>query len=306
MLQYDWNDRPERIPVAGSCIIETAESGQGVFLTRRAGHLRTFPRLWVPPGGHVDQHETMETAIKREVEEETGLSSDDSHKALLHSNFTKLCAWESAYPGVAVANVAPKRHHLVVYFLAKLKQNLPTLDPNRIDPDSELLREELDFKPPLFEVNLEEKEVSSCVWLSRAQAQALVQDANDADKLFRVCDPADFASAGKLVRQAFKGRSLDSLPEKFLRDTSWRHCLEFPTADLVQRLGPCWYWHVSTKQWILRPFGELFQGMISGFRTPSQSPERPANSSFIPSPPSRCSIGCLFAIESWLKLTHKQ
>ena len=34
-------------------------SDRKVLLTRRAAHLRTFPGIWVPPGGHVESGETV-------------------------------------------------------------------------------------------------------------------------------------------------------------------------------------------------------------------------------------------------------
>lgn len=40
-----------RIPVAVSVIIESAD--HHILLTRRPAHMRTSPKLWVPPGGHL-------------------------------------------------------------------------------------------------------------------------------------------------------------------------------------------------------------------------------------------------------------
>ena len=49
-------------------------STQEILLTKRSSTLSTFPGAWVIPGGHVEQYETRERAIIREVQEETGLN----------------------------------------------------------------------------------------------------------------------------------------------------------------------------------------------------------------------------------------
>lgn len=47
----------------------------GVVLLRRAQHDQAFNR-WILPGGHVDRGEEMESAVLREISEETGLAVD--------------------------------------------------------------------------------------------------------------------------------------------------------------------------------------------------------------------------------------
>ena len=47
----------------------------GVVLLRRAQHDQAFNR-WILPGGHVNRGEEMETAVLREIGEETGLPSE--------------------------------------------------------------------------------------------------------------------------------------------------------------------------------------------------------------------------------------
>ena len=46
-----------------------------VLLTRRAQHMRTFPGVWVPPGGGVEAGDAeMIDAAVRELREETGVA----------------------------------------------------------------------------------------------------------------------------------------------------------------------------------------------------------------------------------------
>ena len=46
-----------------------------MLLTRRAAHMRTFPGVWVPPGGGVEAGDAgMVDAALRELREETGVA----------------------------------------------------------------------------------------------------------------------------------------------------------------------------------------------------------------------------------------
>ena len=47
-------------------ILESRDSQ--VLLTRRAAHMRTFPGVWVPPGGHIELGETLLEAGLRELQ----------------------------------------------------------------------------------------------------------------------------------------------------------------------------------------------------------------------------------------------
>lgn len=45
--------------------------------------MRTFPGVWVPPGGHVELGETLLQAGLREMKEETGIQIEESSANIL-------------------------------------------------------------------------------------------------------------------------------------------------------------------------------------------------------------------------------
>ena len=76
-------------------------------------HMRTFPGVWVPPGGHIELNETILEAGLRELREETGLKLDDPAHHLLG-------LWESVYPHKLEFG-DPIRQHIVAYLAVKSK-----------------------------------------------------------------------------------------------------------------------------------------------------------------------------------------
>ena len=60
----------------GVVVILESRDGE-VLVTRRAKHMRTFPGIWVPPGGHIELGETLLEAGMRELQvSETDSDSD--------------------------------------------------------------------------------------------------------------------------------------------------------------------------------------------------------------------------------------
>ena len=51
----------------GVVVILESRDGE-VLVTRRAKHMRTFPGIWVPPGGHIELGETLLEAGMRELQ----------------------------------------------------------------------------------------------------------------------------------------------------------------------------------------------------------------------------------------------
>lgn len=138
-----------------SIILESCDGK--VLLIRRASHLRTFPGIWTPPGGHVEENETIEGAALREFAEETGLviKSEDCQNGKLQM----LALWESTYPPLLSLGL-PIRHHIVVYFYAKMKKPISA--------------EHLDS-----ELKLDPEEVGASVWLDRNIAEVIASTYED-------------------------------------------------------------------------------------------------------------------------------
>ena len=78
--------------------------------------MRTFPNVWVPPGGSIEAgDESLLAAGLRELREEVGI--DLTNSAVTQSR--PLCLWESVYP-TSLEGGQPRRQHCVVYFLVKV------------------------------------------------------------------------------------------------------------------------------------------------------------------------------------------
>lgn len=68
-----------RRPAAVGLVLLPDEHGRPCFLlTRRAKTLRNHAGQWALPGGRIDTGESVEAAVRRELEEEIGLSLDDT------------------------------------------------------------------------------------------------------------------------------------------------------------------------------------------------------------------------------------
>ncbi|XP_069138633.1 nucleoside diphosphate-linked moiety X motif 17-like [Argopecten irradians] len=138
------------IDVGAAVILESADNK--VLLTRRAKTLRTFPGIWVPPGGHVEKDETFIEAGLRELHEETGLKILPSQ--CVGGNVQVLALWESVFPPKLTLGL-PKRHHIVVYLYGKLTSDLT----------SDVLTKRIKLQP---------EEAEACLWLDQRSVQGIV------------------------------------------------------------------------------------------------------------------------------------
>jgi 8-oxo-dGTP pyrophosphatase MutT (NUDIX family) len=121
-----------------------------LLVTRRPSYMRSFPSAWVLPGGGVQAtDDSLEAALSREVQEETGLSIDES-------NWKYASLWESVYPttilpGSTTHNI--QAHHLCLYMIGEADH--------------------------ISKLELCEKEVDAAVWLEPVMVQNILQATHD-------------------------------------------------------------------------------------------------------------------------------
>ncbi|XP_071549467.1 nucleoside diphosphate-linked moiety X motif 17-like isoform X2 [Panulirus ornatus] len=126
------------VDVGVAVLLESSD--KRLLLTRRPAHMRTFPGTWVPPGGHIEDGESLVDAVLRELEEETGLVVTEEERQSCHI----LGLWESVFPPLLSLG-HPKRHHVVIYLHMVLERS------------SEKLQNQLKLCP---------EEVDAAMWLS--------------------------------------------------------------------------------------------------------------------------------------------
>ncbi len=135
-------------------VVVLLECDGHVLLTQRAAHMRSFPSVWVAPGGHIDNGEVALEAAVRELREEVGVALDG------HC-LQPLAAWGSAFPVRYDPQTPPKRQHFVLYFHATL-------------PSSQGAAHE-ESTQVLPELHLQEDEVGAHAWVSAGQIEAMLQ-----------------------------------------------------------------------------------------------------------------------------------
>jgi 8-oxo-dGTP pyrophosphatase MutT (NUDIX family) len=91
------------VPATVAAVTIPVNANGDVLLTQRAFR-GMYDGMWVFPGGHVDKGESLMTAAAREINEETGLTIDDS-------SLKPLAVWEGAVS-------SKKKQFCVVFFAA--------------------------------------------------------------------------------------------------------------------------------------------------------------------------------------------
>lgn len=64
------------------------EKDNCILLGQKAKNRGPYPNQWHIPGGGIENHETLETALRREILEETGLDINILDKLLPYEDFT--------------------------------------------------------------------------------------------------------------------------------------------------------------------------------------------------------------------------
>lgn len=101
--------------VSVAAMITRIENGeQQILLTKRSPNMPTFPGAWVLPGGHVDEYETREQAVIREVKEETGLTFYPTLFGVYDEIFKelKIHAVVTVYVGTSDGDVVADEHEV--------------------------------------------------------------------------------------------------------------------------------------------------------------------------------------------------
>ena len=130
------NDIPGKtMPIQVASVVLLESSDSMVLLTKRPTSMRTFPNVWVPPGGQVEDEESLFDAALRELKEETNLD----YEGIDVGQPNLLGLWESGFPLQFTPQCPPKRHHVVSYvhfkapFTAAQLNTKLKLQPSEVD-----------------------------------------------------------------------------------------------------------------------------------------------------------------------------
>ena len=112
-----------------------------ILLVKRSENSRTEPNTWSRPGGEVNFGETVEQAVEREVEEETGIKV----KVLRFLEITQIIDKENNKHWIALGflakhiegepkNLEPEKHDDIKWFpLNQLPENINSYTKNAVD-----------------------------------------------------------------------------------------------------------------------------------------------------------------------------
>lgn len=140
-------ERHKTLKLCACAIVESADAR--LLLTRRDACMKFFAKAWVFPGGHVEQGESVEQAVLREVREETGLAFEfqEGHASLEGQNCTcqPFLLYESVFPSLLEAGL-PQSQSLIVFYHIQLKQaaaSLEVLNSSEVDVSTWLSHREM-------------------------------------------------------------------------------------------------------------------------------------------------------------------
>ncbi|KRW98679.1 NUDIX hydrolase domain protein [Pseudocohnilembus persalinus] len=122
--QYTLDMPQDKFVKLAACVF-VIDKNNKILLTKRASNLRTFPNCWVAPGGRVDENESLEYAVKRELFEETGINliNERMQNFIPQSSysFQAICLYESISPQNLTLG-HPQNQNIVLFFALKVQE----------------------------------------------------------------------------------------------------------------------------------------------------------------------------------------
>lgn len=82
---------------------------------------------WLPPGGHIEQNETPDDAIRREIKEETGLDIDFLNKVETPKDYNIIT--HLALPFYADVHSVGDHNHACLFYLCRSKNDQVKMSP---------------------------------------------------------------------------------------------------------------------------------------------------------------------------------
>lgn len=136
----------------GIAVVVENELGR-IMLTRRSKNLKSFPDMFVFPGGNRDDEEDLFETGKREVLEEVGLD-------ISQDEIEFHCAWESTWPLLfSEEEHGITHHHFVLYLYVRTNT-----------------------KGKYDRLAIQASEVSEVVWVDKTQARLILEMSKEFDK----------------------------------------------------------------------------------------------------------------------------
>ena len=162
--QLPLSSKSRGVDVGVASLLESSDNL--LLITKRSQTMRTFPNVWVPPGGHVEIGETLFDAGLRELREETGITVQPAGSSCGEAQILGL--WESAFPPVLSPKQLPLRHHIVTYLTVKDCRSAEEINDS---------------------LKLDESEVEQCAWVCRHLAAEIIST----DRQFNVSDSSNLS-----------------------------------------------------------------------------------------------------------------
>ena len=220
LAEANWyeTNQPRKEYVQLGVVAAVSDPRGRILLTRRAAHMRSFPRAWVMPGGGLDEGESLSDCLVREVKEETGVDVDQT-------TVSPFCLWESCYPTCGreclEAESGITAHYLVVFCTAQTSEkNLSKLQK---------------------QVQLDEQETDMAVWIAADEFIQAVEHPLGGSDLGSVARAVPSSSSSKESDDAgCKHLSLDELAGIYPRGDDMKGIAQgnlFMLQELLQSHG---------------------------------------------------------------------